>query len=153
MLKKELKLLTNFVSRQKNFLIYQTKTLIILIIKLMKAPIHIYKNLYLCIYASSYIPLHIQRVCSALYLIISPPFPQLLLQSYNVSMYHTQYKPNPTLYSLNIPIHSSNIIIFPTLYSTSLNVYILVCSLVLHPRKSKERKRNITPYLHILYAI
>lgn len=68
-------------------------------------------------------------------------------------MYRTQYKPNPTLYSLNIPIHSSNIIIFPTLYSTSLNVYILVCSLVLHPRKSKERKRNITPYLHILYAI
>lgn len=99
------------------------------------------------------IPLHIQRVCSALYLIISPPFPQLLQQSYNVSMYRTQYKPNPTLYSLNIPIHSSNIIIFPTLYSTSLNVYILVCSLVLHPRKSKERKRNITPYLHILYAL
>lgn len=119
----------------------------------MKATIHTYKKLYLFVYMHlhTYIPLHIQRVCSALYLIISPPFPQLLQQSYNVSMYHTQYKPNPTLYSLNIPIHSSNIIIFPTLYSTSLNVYILVCSLVLHPRKSKERKRNIARYLYTFY--
>lgn len=99
-----------------------------------------------------YIPLHIFSVCVQLFIWSSrhhslnsySKVTTCLCTTHNISRI-------PTLYSLNIPIHSSNIIIFPTLYSTSLNVYILVCSLVLHPRKSKERKRNITPYLHTFY--
>lgn len=113
----------------------------------MKASIHISIRSY-SIYMLRRLNLLAYSACVLVFFIWSSRHHslQLFQQSYNVSMYHTQYKPNPTLYSLNIPIHSSNIIIFPTLYSTSLNVYILVCSLVLRPPEKAKSAKGI---LHI----